>query len=194
MVLLLDNYDSFVHNLARYVRELGEQTVVRRNDAIGLDGIEALGPSHIIVSPGPCTPLEAGISNDAIRAFAARVPILGVCLGHQCIAHVFGARVVRAPRAMHGMASPILHDGRGLFAGLPNPFRAGRYHSLIVPAATLPRELEPSAWTAEGELMALRHRSLPVFGVQFHPESILTEHGYTLLRHFLALGARSEAA
>jgi len=194
VVLLIDNYDSFVHNLARYVRELGEETVVVRNDAIDLPGIAALDPGHIILSPGPKTPLEGGICNDAIRAFAGRVPLLGVCLGHQCIAHVYGARVLRAPRAMHGMASPILHDGRGIFAGLPNPFRGGRYHSLLVPQASLPRELEAVAWTSEGELMGVRHRSLPVWGVQFHPESILTEHGYTLLRHFLVLDAQSVEA
>ncbi len=194
MVLLIDNYDSFVHNLARHVRELGEETVVVRNDAIDLAGIAALDPGHIIFSPGPKTPLEAGICNDAIRAFAGRVPLLGVCLGHQCIAHVFGAKVLRAPRAMHGMASPILHDGRGIFAGLPNPFRGGRYHSLLVPEASLPRELVATAWTSEGELMGVRHRSLPVWGVQFHPESVLTEHGYTLLRHFLVLDAESTEA
>jgi len=194
MVLLVDNYDSFVHNLARYVRELGEETVVFRNDAIGLREIERLAPAHIILSPGPCTPLEAGICNDVILAFAARIPILGVCLGHECIAHVFGAPVVRAPRPMHGKASPVLHDGRGIFEGLPSPFLAGRYHSLIVPESGLPPELEAVAWTPEGELMAIRHRTLPVWGVQFHPESVLTEHGYTLLRHFLALGAVVEAA
>ena len=194
MVLLIDNYDSFVHNLARYVRELGEETVVVRNDAIDLAGVAALDPGHIILSPGPKTPLEAGICNEVIRTFAGRVPLLGVCLGHQCIAHVFGAKVLRAPRAMHGKASPILHDGRGIFAGLPNPFRAGRYHSLLVPQATLPRELVPTAWTSEGELMGVRHRTLPVWGVQFHPESVLTEHGYTLLRHFLVLDADSPEA
>ncbi len=187
MVLLIDNYDSFVHNLARYIRELGEETVVVRNDAIELGDVASLGPTHIVISPGPKTPREAGISNDVIRAFAHRLPILGVCLGHQCIGHVFGALVTRAPRAMHGMASQIAHDGRGIFSGIPSPFRAGRYHSLLVPMGTLPKELVPTAWTSEGELMGLRHRSLPVWGVQFHPESILTEHGYTLLRNFLVL-------
>ncbi len=195
MVLLVDNYDSFVHNLARYIRELGEDTVVVRNDAIDLDGIAHLGPSHIVISPGPCTPLEAGISNDVIRAFGPHLPILGVCLGHQCIAHVYGARVERAPMPVHGKASGIVHDGQGIFEGLPNPFRAGRYHSLVVPQASLPAELEAVAWTEDGELlMGLRHRSFEVWGVQFHPESILTEHGYTLLRHFLVLGSRAEAA
>ncbi|MBX6364579.1 MAG: aminodeoxychorismate/anthranilate synthase component II [Gemmatimonadetes bacterium] len=187
MVLLIDNYDSFVHNLARYIRELGEQTEVRRNDAIDLAGIAALAPSHIVISPGPCTPREAGISNDVIRAFGARTPTLGVCLGHQCIAWVFGAEVVRAPRPMHGKASPVYHDGRGIFAGIPSPFRAGRYHSLIVPRQDLPRALEPRATTLTEELMALVHREFPIWGVQFHPESILTEHGHTLLRNFLAL-------
>ncbi len=194
MVLLVDNYDSFVHNLARYVRELGEETMVARNDATGLQEIERLAPAHIILSPGPCTPHEAGICNDVIRAFAGHIPILGVCLGHECIAHVFGAPVVRAPRPMHGKASPVLHDGQGIFAGLPSPFRAARYHSLIVRESDLPPALQAVAWTPEGELMAIRHRTLPVWGVQFHPESILTEHGHTLLRHFLALADAAEAA
>ncbi len=195
MVLLVDNYDSFVHNLARYVRELGEDTVVVRNDGMGLQEIERLKPSHIIISPGPCTPLQAGISNDVIRAFGARIPILGVCLGHQCIGHVYGARVVRAPAPVHGKASAIVHDGRGIFEGLPNPFRAGRYHSLIVPEDSLPPQLEPVAWTEDGKLlMGMRHSSFDVWGVQFHPESVLTEHGHTLLRHFLVLGSRAEAA
>ncbi len=194
MVLLVDNYDSFVHNLARYVRELGEETMVVRNDAMGLPEIERLAPAHIILSPGPCTPHEAGICNDVIRAFAGRIPILGVCLGHECIAEVFGAPVVRAPRPMHGKASPVLHDGQGIFAGLPSPFRAARYHSLIVHESDLPPALQAVAWTPEGELMAIRHRTFPVWGVQFHPESILTEHGHTLLRHFLALEPALEAA
>jgi anthranilate synthase/aminodeoxychorismate synthase-like glutamine amidotransferase len=195
MVLLVDNYDSFVHNLARYVRELGEDTVVVRNDEMGLAEIARLAPSHIIISPGPCTPNEAGISNDVIRAFGPSVPILGVCLGHQCVAQVYGARVVRAPAPVHGKASAIVHDGQGLFEGLPNPFRAGRYHSLIVPQASLPAELRAVAWTHDGELlMGLRHCSFDVWGVQFHPESILTEHGHTLLRHFLVLGSQAEAA
>ncbi|HET9986598.1 MAG TPA: aminodeoxychorismate/anthranilate synthase component II [Longimicrobiales bacterium] len=194
MVLLIDNYDSFVHNLARYIRELGEQTEVCRNDAIDLDGIAALAPTHIVISPGPCTPREAGISNDAIRAFGARTPTLGVCLGHQCIAWVFGAEVVRAPRPMHGKASPIHHDGRGIFAGIPSPFRAGRYHSLIVPRTDLPRTLELRAVTGADEVMAVAHREFPIWGVQFHPESILTEHGYTLLRNFLALEGAAAGA
>jgi len=187
VVLLVDNYDSFVHNLARYVRQLGEETVVCRNDRITLAEIAALEPSHILLSPGPCTPREAGISNDVILAFAAAVPILGVCLGHQCIAAAFGGEVVRADRPVHGKASLVHHDGQGIFAGLPSPFRAGRYHSLVVREATLPPDLEVVARTAEGVVMAIRHRSFPVWGVQFHPESILTDHGYTLLRNFLAL-------
>ena len=194
MVLLVDNYDSFVHNLARYVHELGEETVVARYDEIGLCDIERMNPTHIILSPGPCTPNEAGICNDVILAFAARIPILGVCLGHQCIGAAFGAPVVRAPRPMHGKSSPVFHDGRGIFAGLPSPFLAGRYHSLIVLESGLPSELQAVAWTPEGELMAIRHHTLPVWGVQFHPESVLTEHGHSLLRHFLALHATAEAA
>ncbi len=195
MVLLVDNYDSFVHNLARYVRELGEDTRVVRNDEMGLADVARMAPSHIIISPGPCTPNEAGISNDLIRAFGARIPILGVCLGHQCIAQAYGGRVTRAPEPVHGKASAIVHDGQGIFEGLPNPFRAGRYHSLIVPPSSLPPQLAPVAWTDDGELLlGLRHRSFDVWGVQFHPESILTEHGHTLLRHFLVLGSRAEAA
>jgi anthranilate synthase/aminodeoxychorismate synthase-like glutamine amidotransferase len=191
MVVLIDNYDSFVHNLARYVRELGHETVVFRNDAVTLSTIAAHEPSHLIVSPGPCTPREAGISNDVILAFGSAVPILGVCLGHQCIAAAFGGRVVRSFRPLHGKASPIHHHGTGIFAGLPTPFQAGRYHSLSVEATSLPECLEVAATTAEygqEEIMALRHRSLPVWGVQFHPESVLTEHGHALIENFLNLG------
>jgi anthranilate synthase/aminodeoxychorismate synthase-like glutamine amidotransferase len=186
MVLLIDNYDSFVHNLARYVRELGFPTCVRRNDAITLAEIAALAPSHVIVSPGPCTPREAGISNAAIVELAPRLPILGVCLGHQCLAAAFGGHVVRASRPRHGKTSPILHAGQGIFAGLPSPFDATRYHSLVVAREGLPECLEVAATTPEGEIMALRHRSRPLWGVQFHPESVLTEHGHALLRNFLS--------
>ncbi len=191
MVLLIDNYDSFVHNLARYVRELGETTAVYRNDAITLGEIAALAPTHIIVSPGPCTPREAGISNEVIVGFGPRVPILGVCLGHQCLAAALGGQVVRASRPRHGKTSPIHHNGEGIFAGLPSPFPATRYHSLLVAREGLPACLEVVASTLEGEIMAMRHRDLPLWGVQFHPESVLTEHGYALLRSFLRLRARA---
>ncbi|HET7292156.1 MAG TPA: aminodeoxychorismate/anthranilate synthase component II [Vicinamibacteria bacterium] len=191
-VLLVDNYDSFVHNLARYLRELGAETTVRRNDALPLADVAGLAPTHVVVSPGPRTPREAGVSNALIATLGARVPILGVCLGHQCLAAALGGRVVRAARPRHGKTSPILHDGSGLFAGLPNPFQATRYHSLIVAEDGLPDSLEVVARTPEGEIMALRHRAWPAWGVQFHPESVLTEHGHDLLRNFLAL--RADAA
>lgn len=186
-VLLVDNYDSFVHNLARYLRELGAETDVRRNDAVGLAEIEALAPTHLVVSPGPCTPREAGISNAAIAVLGPRIPVLGVCLGHQCLAAALGGRVVRAARPRHGKTSPILHDGLGLFAGVPSPFQAARYHSLIVEERDLPDSLEVVARTPEGEIMALRHTLWPSWGVQFHPESVLTQYGHELLRNFLAL-------
>jgi len=189
VVLLIDNYDSFVHNLARYVRELGQPTDMHRNDAITLGEIDTLAPSHIIVSPGPCTPREAGISNDAIIAFGSRIPILGVCLGHQCLAAALGGRVVRAERPRHGKTSPIHHTGQGIFAGLPSPLEATRYHSLLVAPEDLPDSLEVAATTPEGEIMALRHRRFPVWGIQFHPESVLTEHGHALLRNFLSASA-----
>jgi anthranilate synthase/aminodeoxychorismate synthase-like glutamine amidotransferase len=192
MILLIDNYDSFVHNLARYVRELGEETRVYRNDAITIAEIAALRPSHLIVSPGPCTPRQAGISNRVIAELGSRLPILGVCLGHQCLAAALGGSVVRAQRPRHGKTSPIVHDGTGLFEGLPSPFQATRYHSLIVEREGLPDCLEVIATTPENEIMALRHRSWPAWGVQFHPESILTEHGHALLRNFLK--PRAEAA
>jgi anthranilate synthase component II len=185
MILLIDNYDSFVYNLARYVRELGEQTVVRRHDATTYDEIEALHPSHIIISPGPCTPGEAGISTEVVRRFGPRTPILGVCLGHQCIGAAYGAGIVRAARPMHGKASRIHHDGRGVFAGLPNPFLAGRYHSLVVAREGLPADLRVTASAPDGEIMAVEHVRHPVLGVQFHPESVLTEYGYVLLDRFL---------
>ena len=189
MILLIDNYDSFVYNLARYVRELGEHTVVRRHDATTYEEIEALQPSHIIISPGPCTPGEAGISTEVVRRFGPAIPILGVCLGHQCIGTAYGAGIVRATRPMHGKASRIHHDGRGVFAGLPNPFLAGRYHSLVVARAGLPVDLRVTATAPDGEIMAIEHVHHPVLGLQFHPESVLTEYGYVLLDRFLHGGS-----
>jgi len=188
MMLVIDNYDSFTFNLVQYLGELGESPEVHRNDRISLDDIAAMAPSHILISPGPCTPLEAGISVDVIRRFSGQIPILGVCLGHQSIAEAFKGSVIRAPRLMHGKTSPIEHDGSGIFTGLPSPFTATRYHSLIVDEP-LPAELRRTAWTAEGELMGLAHVSHPTFGVQFHPESILTEHGHTMLKNFLGTRA-----
>jgi anthranilate synthase component 2 len=185
MLLLIDNYDSFTYNLAQYLGELGAEVNVYRNDALTVDEIAAWQPSHIVISPGPCTPNEAGISVDAIRAFAGRIPILGVCLGHQAIGQAFGGRIVRAQRVMHGKVSAVTHDGRGVFAGLPSPLTATRYHSLAIERATLPACLEITATAEDGEIMGVRHRELPVEGVQFHPEAILTAHGHALLRNFL---------
>ncbi len=185
MILVIDNYDSFVYNLARYVRELGWEATVRRNDDLTVEEAAALAPSHVILSPGPGTPKEAGVSNALVAALGPTTPILGVCLGHQCIGAVYGGLVVRAGRPMHGKTSLIHHDGRGIFDGIPSPFRATRYHSLIVDRASVPACLEVTAWTEEDELMGLRHREFPVLGVQFHPESVLTEHGYDVLRNFL---------
>jgi len=185
MILLIDNYDSFVYNLARYVRELGEEAVVRRHDATTPDEIAALDPSRIIISPGPCSPAEAGISIAVIRRFGPTIPILGVCLGHQCIGAAYGAGIARAGRPVHGKPSRIAHDGRGLFAGLPNPFPAARYHSLAIARAGLPAELRVTATAEDGEIMAVEHVRHPVTGLQFHPESVLTEHGYVLLDRFL---------
>jgi len=185
MILVIDNYDSFTYNLVQYLGELGEQVEVRRNDEIDLAGIEALNPDHILISPGPCTPNEAGISLSLIEHFKGKVPILGVCLGHQSIGQVFGGEVIRSERLMHGKTSPILHDGKTVFKDLPSPFTATRYHSLIVKRETLPDCLEISAETAEGEIMGLRHKEYPIEGVQFHPESIITDHGLTILRNFL---------
>jgi anthranilate synthase/aminodeoxychorismate synthase-like glutamine amidotransferase len=185
MILLIDNYDSFVYNLARYVRELGEQPVVRRHDATSYEEIERLRPSHIIISPGPCSPGEAGISTDVVRRFGPTTPILGVCLGHQCIGAAYGAAIIRAARPMHGKASAIRHDGRGVFAGIPNPFRAARYHSLVIGRDALPPELRVTATAEDGEIMAVQHARHPVIGLQFHPESVLTEHGYRVLDRFL---------
>jgi para-aminobenzoate synthetase component 2 len=185
MILVIDNYDSFTYNLVQYLGELGEKVEVRRNDEIDIAGIEALQPDHILISPGPCTPNEAGISLSLIEHFKGKLPILGVCLGHQSIGQVFGAEVVRAERLMHGKTSPIVNDGKTVFKGLPSPFTATRYHSLIVKRETLPDCLEISAETAEGEIMGLRHKEYPIEGVQFHPESIITDHGLQILRNFL---------
>jgi anthranilate synthase/aminodeoxychorismate synthase-like glutamine amidotransferase len=185
VILLLDNYDSFVYNLSRYVRELGEDPVVIRNDAISVDEIRGLAPSHIIVSPGPCSPSEAGISVDLIRELGQHTPILGVCLGHQAIGAAYGAEIVRARKPMHGKTSRIHHDGSELFSDVPSPFTATRYHSLVIAPDSLPSELRVTATSEDGEIMAIAHRAHPVVGVQFHPESALTEHGYWLIDHFL---------
>ncbi|MDQ6994268.1 MAG: aminodeoxychorismate/anthranilate synthase component II [Mariprofundaceae bacterium] len=183
-ILVIDNYDSFTFNLVQYLGELGETPIIYRNDDVSIDDIRELSPDRILISPGPCTPDDAGISMDVIRQFSGTLPIFGVCLGHQSMAQVFGGSVIRAPRLMHGKTSPIEHDGKGIFAGLPSPFTATRYHSLIVDEP-LPECLQRTAWTAEGELMGLRHKEHPTFGVQFHPESILTEHGHQMLKNFL---------
>ena len=187
-VLLIDNYDSFTHNLARYMRELGREVTVLRNDAAGLGDIERMAPSHIVISPGPCTPERAGISLEVVRRFSGWRPILGVCLGHQCIGQAFGGRILRANRVMHGKTSPVVHRGGRLFAGIPSPLRVTRYHSLVVDPQTLPASLEVTATSDDGVIMALGHRQLPVLGVQFHPEAVLTEHGHRLLENFLAIG------
>lgn len=187
MLLMIDNYDSFTFNIVQYFGQLGEDVLVHRNDKITLTEIESLNPERIVVSPGPCSPDEAGISVAAIRHFAGKIPILGVCLGHQAIGAAFGGNVVRSASLMHGKTSPILHDGRELFAGLPNPFQATRYHSLIVDRPTLPACLEVTAWVENGEIMGMRHKQLPIWGVQFHPESILTEGGMELLKNFLTI-------
>jgi anthranilate synthase component 2 len=185
MILMIDNYDSFTYNLVQYLGELGEDVKVIRNDELTVDEIEKLAPERIVVSPGPCTPNEAGVSLDVIRRMAGRVPLLGVCLGHQAIGQAFGGRVIHARTLMHGKVSAIHHTGQGVFRGLPSPYNATRYHSLAIERSTCPQELEVTAWTEDGEIMGVRHRTLPVEGVQFHPESILTEHGHALLRNFL---------
>jgi anthranilate synthase/aminodeoxychorismate synthase-like glutamine amidotransferase len=185
MILLIDNYDSFTYNLAQYLGQMGQQVEIRRNDQITLDEIEQLRPEHIIISPGPCTPTEAGVSVPLIQRFAGKIPILGVCLGHQAIGAAFGGRVIRAQKLMHGKSSEIEHDGKTIFHDLPQPFIATRYHSLIVERKSLPRALEISAETDDGTIMGLRHRKLRVEGVQFHPESILTTAGFQLLKNFL---------
>ncbi len=185
MLLLIDNYDSFTYNLYQYLCELGAEVEVARNDQITLDEVARAGPEGIVISPGPCTPNEAGISVPLIRRFAGAVPILGVCLGHQCIGQAFGATVAGAGEIRHGKLSEVQHDGQGVFTGLPSPFRAIRYHSLAIQPGTVPAELEVSAWSDSGVIMGVRHRRYPVEGVQFHPESIMTEHGKALLRNFL---------
>jgi len=186
MILVIDNYDSFVHNLARYLERLGQRTQVVRNDAIDAAGVRAMRPAAIVLSPGPCTPREAGASLELVRAIYTELPLLGVCLGHQVIAEALGGAIVRSA-AVHGQATAIRHNGTDVFAGLPSPLSVGRYHSLVVQPASLPGKLRATAWTEEGELMAFAHADLPVYGVQFHPESILTERGYALLANFLRL-------
>jgi len=195
MFLLIDNYDSFVHNLARYFERLGQRTCVVRSDAIDAAGVRDMRPDAVVLSPGPCTPQKAGTSLEIVRTLVGEIPMLGVCLGHQVIAEALGGRIVRAARPVHGQTSPIVHEGTGLFAGLPSPLVACRYHSLVVEPKSLPADLRPTAWTEDRTLMALEHTSLPVFGVQFHPEAILTQCGYELLANFLKLaGVAVEAA
>lgn len=186
MILMIDNYDSFTYNLVQYLGEMGEELQVIRNDQTSIKGIAEMNPEFLMISPGPCSPNEAGISLEAIKSFSGKTPIFGVCLGHQSIAQVFGGDVVRAERLMHGKTSMVYHDSKTIFAGLENPFHAARYHSLIVKKESLPECLEVSAWTEEGEIMAIRHKALPVEGVQFHPESILTTSGKQLLRNFIS--------
>ena len=190
MVLVIDNYDSFTYNLVQYLGELRAHPKVVRNDEVSLEEIAIMAPSHIVISPGPCTPNEAGISLDVIKTYAGKIPILGVCLGHQSIGQAFGGKIVRAARVMHGKTSMIQHDGKGVFSGLPNPFEATRYHSLLIERASIPDSLEITAHTAENEIMAVRHKTLPVEGVQFHPESFLTKAGKDLLANFIAKGGR----
>jgi anthranilate synthase component 2 len=185
MLLMIDNYDSFTYNLVQNFAELGAEVVVKRNDEISLDEIAKMRPQHLVISPGPCTPNEAGVSVAAIKQFAGKLPILGVCLGHQSIGQAFGGRIIHAQQVMHGKTSPIHHHGASVFTGLPSPFTATRYHSLVIERATLPEDLEITAWTDDGEIMGVRHKTLAVHGVQFHPESILTEHGHGMLKNFL---------
>jgi anthranilate synthase component 2 len=185
MLLMIDNYDSFTYNLVQYLGELEQEVVVFRNDQISLDQVEALAPAYIVISPGPCTPNEAGISVPLVQRFAGKIPILGVCLGHQSIGQAFGGKIVHAKQVMHGKVSSVHHKNQGVFRGLEEPFAATRYHSLVIERESLPQALEITAWTDDGEIMGVRHTSLPVEGVQFHPESILTQHGHELLRNFL---------
>jgi anthranilate synthase component II len=186
MLLMIDNYDSFTYNLVQYLGELGEDVLVKRNDEVTVTEIEKLAPRTIVISPGPCTPNEAGVSLAAIEKFAGKIPILGVCLGHQAIGQAFGGKVIHAKTLMHGKTSQVTHTGVGVFAGLPSPYRATRYHSLVIERESCPADLEITAWTDDGEIMGVRHKSLPIEGVQFHPESIMTEHGHALLKNFLA--------
>jgi len=190
MLLMIDNYDSFTYNLVQYLGELGQEVKVYRNDEITLEGVEKLKPAHIVVSPGPCTPNEAGISVPLIKAFAGKIPILGVCLGHQAIGQALGGKIIHAKELMHGKTSAIHHDGKGVFSGLPDAFTATRYHSLVIERASLPPSLAVTAWTDDGEIMGVRHKELAVEGVQFHPESILTDHGHRLLKNFLDEGKK----
>ena len=185
MILMIDNYDSFTYNLVHYLGELGQQIEVRRNDSLDFDFVDDLDPDMIVISPGPCTPKEAGLSVDIIKRYVGKKPILGVCLGHQAVGYAYGANIVRAERLLHGKTSPIIHDGKTIYKDLPNPFEATRYHSLLVEEASLPSDFEISARTEEGEIMGIRHKELPVEGVQFHPESILTECGKDILRNFI---------
>jgi anthranilate synthase/aminodeoxychorismate synthase-like glutamine amidotransferase len=187
VLLVIDNYDSFTYNLVQYFGQLGVEQRVFRNDQITVEQALALNPDRVMISPGPCSPAEAGVSCDMIKAFAGKKPVLGVCLGHQAIGHVYGGKVVRAPHLMHGKTSPVFHDGRDLFMGMPNPFAATRYHSLVVDRPSLPACLQVTAWTDDGLIMGLRHRDLPVWGVQFHPESFVTERGMDILANFLRL-------
>ncbi|HGO7716309.1 TPA: aminodeoxychorismate/anthranilate synthase component II [Neisseria meningitidis] len=185
MLLFIDNYDSFTYNIVQYFAELGQEVAVRRNDDITLEEIEALNPQYLVIGPGPCSPKEAGISVAAMRYFAGRLPIMGVCLGHQTIGEAFGGRIVRAKTLMHGKVSPVSHSGKGMFKGLPNPVTCTRYHSLVIERGTLPECLEITAWTEDGEIMGVRHKEYAVEGVQFHPEALLTEHGHDMLNNFL---------
>ena len=185
MILTIDNYDSFTYNLVQYLGELGEDVRVFRNDQIAVEEIEQLKPARIVISPGPCTPNEAGVSVPVVERLSGEIPVLGVCLGHQCIGQAYGGRIVRAKQLMHGKTSTIHHAGKGVFRGLPSPFEATRYHSLVIKRETLPACLEITAWTDDGEVMGVRHKELPVEGMQFHPESILTQHGHALLQNFL---------
>ncbi|MCG7319090.1 aminodeoxychorismate/anthranilate synthase component II [Brevibacillus laterosporus] len=190
MIIMIDNYDSFTYNLVQFVGELGEELRVFRNDKITLEEIENMKPDYLMISPGPCTPNEAGISMDVVRHFAGKVPIFGVCLGHQSIGQVFGGKIVRADRLMHGKTSEVLHDGKTIFASIPSPFQAARYHSLVIQEESIPEEIEITARTPEGEIMAIRHRKLPIEGVQFHPESIITQYGKQMLKNFLTAYAK----